>query len=164
MSSSNGRVGEAGSTWLHDRRLVVSGLGSDGRTTIESDSYAPSRTTSAGTHITTLWQSNALPADATAVPSATWPDSMIPPASGVKVVVVTVPPDGERVGFGMHRTDSLDVFTVVSGEVVVVMEDDEVVLNPGDTLVQRAHRHEISNRADYPAVVLITLLGVDSAA
>jgi quercetin dioxygenase-like cupin family protein len=42
---------------------------------------------------------------------------------------------------GMHSEDTLDIVTVVSGEIYVVLEAGETVLREGDTLVMRGAKH-----------------------
>jgi mannose-6-phosphate isomerase-like protein (cupin superfamily) len=59
---------------------------------------------------------------------------------------------------GMHFTETIDLVTVLSGEIYVVLENGETVLRPGDTLVQRGTIHSWSNRTDAPAVILSVML------
>jgi len=37
----------------------------------------------------------------------------------------------------MHRTRSLDYVVVIEGELVLILDDSEVILKPGDVVVQR---------------------------
>ncbi|WKN61056.1 cupin domain-containing protein (plasmid) [Rhodococcus opacus] len=62
---------------------------------------------------------------------------------------------------GMHASDSIDYTFVVSGEIVLELDDDEVVLRPGDCVVQRGTRHAWRNRTDEPAVVAAVLIGAE---
>jgi hypothetical protein len=48
----------------------------------------------------------------------------------------------------MHRTQTLDYVVVIDGEVVLLVDDTEVVLNKGDVVVQRGTDHAWENRAD----------------
>jgi mannose-6-phosphate isomerase-like protein (cupin superfamily) len=64
--------------------------------------------------------------------------------------------DGEQ---GLHLTDTIDILTVISGELCAVLEDAEAVLKPGDTFVQRGTRHTWSNRGDCPVVAIATMVG-----
>jgi|SRR4051812_13711781 len=54
--------------------------------------------------------------------------------------------DPSRPGF--HRTDTVDLVTVVAGEVWLILDDGEVLLEQGDTVVQRGTWHAWSNRSD----------------
>jgi mannose-6-phosphate isomerase-like protein (cupin superfamily) len=48
----------------------------------------------------------------------------------------------------MHRTRTLDYVVVIEGEIVLVLSDSEVVLGPGDVVVQRGTDHAWENRSD----------------
>ncbi len=51
----------------------------------------------------------------------------------------------------MHRTSTLDYVVVLQGEIVLVLDDSEVTLRPGDVVVQRGTDHAWENRASEPA-------------
>ena len=61
---------------------------------------------------------------------------------------------------GMHTTDTIDFEVVLSGQVVLELDDGaETVLRPGDTLVQNGTRHRWSNRGSEPAVLAVFITG-----
>jgi mannose-6-phosphate isomerase-like protein (cupin superfamily) len=61
---------------------------------------------------------------------------------------------------GMHTTDTIDFEVVLSGEVILELDDGaEKVLGPGDTVVQNGTRHRWSNRGTQPAVLAVFLIG-----
>lgn len=61
---------------------------------------------------------------------------------------------------GMHTTDTVDVEVILSGEVVLELDDGaEVSLRPGDTVVQNGTRHAWHNRGDVPVVIAVGLIG-----
>ena len=65
---------------------------------------------------------------------------------------------------GMHTTDTIDFEVVLSGEVILELDDGaEKVLGPGDTVVQNGTRHRWGNRGTEPAVVAVFLIGVHRA-
>jgi uncharacterized cupin superfamily protein len=47
----------------------------------------------------------------------------------------------------MHRTRTLDYVVVIEGELVLILDDSEVVLTPGDVVVQRGTDHAWENRS-----------------
>lgn len=47
----------------------------------------------------------------------------------------------------MHRTRTLDYVVVIEGEIVLILDDSEVVLKPGDVVVQRGTDHAWENRS-----------------
>jgi quercetin dioxygenase-like cupin family protein len=61
---------------------------------------------------------------------------------------------GEKIGF--HSTETVDLMTVLSGRITLVMERGEVVLVPGDCVVQRGTVHGWVNADSVPC----TLIGI----
>ena len=61
---------------------------------------------------------------------------------------------------GMHTTDTIDFEVVLSGEVILELDDGvETVLRPGDTVVQNGTRHRWVNRGTEPAVWAVFMIG-----
>jgi hypothetical protein len=61
---------------------------------------------------------------------------------------------------GMHRTDTVDMEIVLSGEIVLELDDGvEKVLRAGDTNIQNGTRHRWHNRSSEPAVLACFLVG-----
>ena len=57
---------------------------------------------------------------------------------------------------GMHTTDTVDFDFVVSGEVYLELDDGaEVLLKPGDCVVQNGTRHRWNNRSNEPCVIAV---------
>ena len=54
---------------------------------------------------------------------------------------------------GMHQTDTIDIVTVISGEIWAVVETGETLVKAGDTVIQRGTWHAWSNRSDAPCTV-----------
>ena len=57
----------------------------------------------------------------------------------------------------MHRTDTLDCFVVMRGEVYLVSDTDEVLLRAGDTAVVQGVNHAWSNRSNEPVLIAGTM-------
>ena len=65
---------------------------------------------------------------------------------------------------GMHTTDTIDFEVVLSGEVILELDDGvEKVLHPGDTVVQNGTRHRWVNRGTEPAVLAVFITGAHRA-
>ena len=65
---------------------------------------------------------------------------------------------------GMHTTASVDYEFVVSGSVVLELDDGmEVELHPGDTVVQNGTRHAWRNRGEEPCVIVVVLVGAPNS-
>lgn len=59
----------------------------------------------------------------------------------------------------MHFTNSVDYIAVISGEMHMLMEDgEEVLLQPGDCVVQKGVKHAWVNRSDAPCVIAAVLI------
>jgi mannose-6-phosphate isomerase-like protein (cupin superfamily) len=56
-------------------------------------------------------------------------------------------------GPGMHRTETVDLLVVVSGEIDLVLEAETVRLRAGDCVVQRGTWHAWENPGDEPCVI-----------
>ena len=65
----------------------------------------------------------------------------------------------------MHRSDTVDMSFVVSGEIWIELDDGaETLLRTGDTLVQNATIHAWHNRADVPCVMAVAAVGAHRTA
>ena len=170
-------------------RRIVTGHNSDGRSVFLSDGPAPSVYVAPGNpdvSITDIWITEGAPATNLGADDPTeGPLQLLPPMNGTVIRILEIPPDSERdysktkdyfdgmgagTGIlddgsdrhpGMHRTDTVDYIVVLSGEVWALMDDDEVLMRPGDCLVQRGTNHAWSNRSDKPCRFLGVL--VDAA-
>ena len=66
----------------------------------------------------------------------------------------------ERDAPGMHRTPTLDFAIVVTGEIVLELDDGAMVtLRQGDTVVQQGTRHAWRNLGAEPATLSFVMLG-----
>jgi len=58
----------------------------------------------------------------------------------------------------MHRTETIDYGVVISGEIVLVLDNEEVELKAGDAFVQRGTNHAWSNRSTIPCRIAFVLV------
>jgi quercetin dioxygenase-like cupin family protein len=63
-----------------------------------------------------------------------------------------------RLYFEMHRTETIDYGILLSGELWLVLDEDETRLSPGDIVIQRGANHAWSNRTNETARMLFILL------
>ena len=148
-------------------RRVITGTDGGGKSAITSDEPTSSWVERAGgATVMEIWRAEALPARIEGqgtLPGGGVPD---PPPQGLAIRVCTFPPEGEvdpglgREGEipGMHSTETVDVVTVISGELFVVTETGDTLLRPGDSVVQRGTRHAWRNRSDQTAVVVAVMM------
>jgi mannose-6-phosphate isomerase-like protein (cupin superfamily) len=65
---------------------------------------------------------------------------------------------------GMHTTDTIDFEVILSGEVVLELDDGvQTTLHVGDTVVQNGTRHRWSNPGTVPAVIAVFIVGAHRA-
>jgi quercetin dioxygenase-like cupin family protein len=57
-----------------------------------------------------------------------------------------------------HRIDSIYFAVILSGEIDMELDDEEVNLKAGDVLVQRGTIHNWVNRGDKPCVIVLVLI------
>lgn len=168
-------------------RRVVTGHNEAGRSVIISDGICSANAALfiSDFSINEVWTSEGLPADNQSSDAAGPTSVELEPTSGGNIFrIVQFPPDREYIhgidmeaGFSaigesgrasvatfddaphpaMHRTSTLDYIVIISGEIYAVMEEGEVLLRPGDVLVQRGTNHAWSNRGDQICVMAAVL-------
>lgn len=141
-----------------------------------------------GYRLTQLWMTDQTPAPVAneADPTAR-PLKLEPPKNGSVVRIVEFGPEGEwldkidaaatRVSWGaigtdtastnrdgqakhpfMHRTQSVDYCYVLEGEIVLVLDQEEVLMRQGDFAVERGTNHAWANRSGKPCKLLFVLI------
>jgi mannose-6-phosphate isomerase-like protein (cupin superfamily) len=169
-------------------RRVVTGVNSEGNSVFVSDErvagVAPKLLP--GLEFLVLWGQDGTP---TAPQDGTPPPKheYFPPPGGYRVGTFTIPPDStpppegidvqaefadlqarlpglmdhmEPDNPGMHTTTTIDVEYVISGRIVLELDDGATVeLSQGDTVVQNGTRHAWRNPFDEPATLLVVLIG-----
>jgi mannose-6-phosphate isomerase-like protein (cupin superfamily) len=139
-----------------------------------------------GSELHSIWGSDGpvpLPSDGQRPPGPAW----FPPVGGFRFLFFTLAPEtvtpAEDLDFdaasaemkeklpglfellepdspGMHRSDTIDIIHVVSGEVTLELDDGaKVDLRAGDVVVQSGTRHAWHNRADVPCVMTAMNVG-----
>jgi quercetin dioxygenase-like cupin family protein len=105
----------------------------------------------------TLWVTQETPVDNTIAGDRSQTpglgESLQPFPNGLICRALEIPPGA---GFPMHHTDTLDCLTCVRGEIYLVTETDEVLMQPGDTVIIRGVKHAWSNRSSEPCLVVGT--------
>jgi len=124
----------------------------------------------AGRYTTTeLWVSGRAPIVPSRTDSSTGEWALEPPPGGACFRIVEIAPDADadRVADlpshaefqGAHATDTLDYVTILRGEVTLVVGDSEIVLRPGDSVVQQPGvPHDWQNRSGENAIMVGVLL------
>jgi len=58
----------------------------------------------------------------------------------------------------MHRTETVDYAICLKGTMTMLLDDSEVVMHPGDTMIQRGTNHAWANRGDEPCLMAFVLI------
>ena len=166
-------------------RRVVTGHDENGVATVIMDGEAEcvlERPNRPGVALTNLWQNDKSPANMeTHEDPVEGPLVLHPPKNGSVFRIVQFDPEdpevlakldgkaafaemgasanvveGARHPF-MHRTDSLDYSVVLSGEIYMMMDEEEYLLKAGDTVIQQGTNHAWSNRGTEPCLIAFIL-------
>ena len=168
-------------------RRVVTGHDGRGKAVVVSDEQVEPITVSVapGSEFVSLWGSDEPQTypDVGENPSAThW----FPPLGGFRFLFFTVPPEVpaelpedmdaavaemearlpgmlatlDMEDLGMHTSDTTDFVVVLAGELVLELDDGaEVLLGPGDTVIQSGTRHRWRNPGSVQAVAAGAMVG-----
>jgi quercetin dioxygenase-like cupin family protein len=114
-----------------------------------------------GNRASLMWMTDDAPADVNSDEDPAYRSIDIePPERGTVFRVLELMPGKQPY---MHRTDTVDYALVLSGECVMLLDDDEeVVLRAGDVLVQRGTWHGWANRSDQPCRLAFVLVGANA--
>lgn len=156
------------------RRVVTAQLGGQG--VVVSDAVAPDIfRIGSGITVIDLWKTTATPTpleNGRNLPDG-GPLTLAPPPRGTTFRLTDFPPDPEQgidaaaaaeifstLGAGhastaasgapsalMHRTHTIDYGIVLEGEMTLILDKEEVVLRPGDVVIQQGANHSWSNRS-----------------
>ena len=140
-----------------------------------------------GTVFHEVWSTQGMPVVVGNTPDPTLGNLMLPPPKrGTRMRFVDIPPDTEdflKNGAGrmkdafnaigdaaastvkagsphplMHRTESVDYGILISGEIVLILDEGEAVLKPGSVVIQRGTNHAWANRTNETARMLFILI------
>ena len=170
-----------------DIRRVITGHDPDGKSIVMIDEtmtpdlgHVLTPAGQSNVRLSDVWLSGSVP-DSNAGNIDTVKDKVTvePPAGGAVFRILELPPDSERnysqmkeyfekMGAGdrldgqkhpgMHKTKSIDNLIVISGEVWLILDEEEVCLKAGDVCVQRGTLHAWSNRNNKPCLIAAVLL------
>lgn len=116
--------------------------------------------------ISDIWQTSQMPAQFTEenpIENSALPQVI---KNGTYFRYVQIPPDkqlGIETAVGkphplMHQTPSLDYIVILSGEIYLITDTEETMLQAGDIVIQRGTNHAWSNRSDQICLQLAILI------
>jgi quercetin dioxygenase-like cupin family protein len=143
-------------------RLVVTGVNDDKRSTVASDASLLAYKDYPeldGLRISDIWKTTHLPSPLD-IPHAANTHTVGPnidvDLKGFNVRYILFPPHSE---YDLHSTPTIDFAVVLSGQIVAVLEEQEVVLEASDIFVQRATHHGWKNESDEACAMLFFIVG-----
>src|SRR5271165_1873844 len=144
-----------------------------------------------GRGVTFVWSEKQVPvtnADLT-LPEQRGELNVIPTGSGVSFIIMHIPPEAETEsmpneerqsatvpvartfpgaleldtdkGYFMHGTNTMDWLILLSGELTLVLDEEERTLKPFDTVVQAGCNHGWVNRGTVPAVIASAVIAAE---
>jgi hypothetical protein len=154
-------------------RQVVTGHDAKGRAVIARDEQLDAMPIPGLGELVSLWSADE---------PATYPDAgnnpaaptLFPPVGGIRFVIASYSPEFDVVASpptpevhiedgdepGIHRTDTTDFGVILSGNVILELDDGaEVLLSPGDVVVENGTRHRWRVVGDAPATLAVFLIG-----
>lgn len=165
---------DIGSDSLKQLRRIVIGLDKTGKSTIVSDGPSPNTVFD---RVTEIWKTSSVPTHLTDdTDGALGKVEMNPPEGGTIFRYIELPPaapddeqESEREALAdvavdtthhplMHRTRSLDYVVLLSGQAALIVEDQEIAVNPFDVIVQRGANHAWVNRGSEPVMLLAVMI------
>lgn len=149
-------------------RRVVTGHKNGVATIVEDDLVQDVLTHESGFIVSDPWATDSMPVNLEK--SAEIFPELFPKLhpKGTLFRYIVIPPDTESLKYFpptsdaphplMHQTQTVDYIVILSGQLYLVMEDTETLLEPGDIVIQRATSHAWSNRSKEPCIQLAILL------
>lgn len=141
-------------------RRVVTGVNKEGKSCIKWDSEITPVPGRPGFGNIEMWATKKLPAEQTEDDPRDWKLGTSLAGGSVFRLAEYQP----NVAVRWHRTDSVDYAICLSGEMVMQMEEGEVILKPGDVVVQRGTMHNWKVHGDKPCVMAFILIATEGGA
>jgi mannose-6-phosphate isomerase-like protein (cupin superfamily) len=153
------RARTADGKWTRIRRVVTS-EDAAGKGFVLADGEPTNAFELNGTRIVRLWETPAVPAalplkaDAGATAGNAYREGF----RGTSFYVAELPGGARAASIPMHKNLTLDYMAILSGRIVFRIEEREVELAAGDTLVQGGNLHSWINRWDEPCLLLFVVV------
>ena len=150
-------------------RRIVTGHDANGKAVVESDERITAVSRRIGANITgcEMWSTDHMPVDNSEEAGAAQRGGFVKrynyvgTGQGTAFRITEWAPGHARF---THRTETVDYAILLSGEIDLELENDEVVhLKPGDVVIQRGTTHTWVNRGSVPAVTAFILIDAKPA-
>jgi mannose-6-phosphate isomerase-like protein (cupin superfamily) len=145
--------------WTRIRRVVTS-EDALGKALLLADGEPTNSFELGGTRVSRLWEIPGMPARIPLSGDAgtTAGNAYRPEFTGTSFYVCEIP-GGERAPkIALHRVSTVDYMAILSGRLVYQIDDREIELGPGDTIVQGGTNHTWINRWKEPCLLLFVVV------
>ena len=160
VSPTPSRARTADGKWTRIRRVVTS-EDAAGKGFVLADGEPGNAFELNGTRIVRLWETGGgarrrcrCIADAGATAGNAYREGF----RGTSFYVAELPGGARAPSIPMHRNTTLDYMAILSGRIVFKVDDREIELAAGDTLVQGGNLHTWINRWDEPCLLLFVVV------
>jgi quercetin dioxygenase-like cupin family protein len=140
-------------------RRIVTGHDENGKSMVKWDTEIESQPGRPGFENIPLWATDTLPARLTEEDPNDW-ELGVSLENGSVLRMARYEPG---VAGRWHRTDTIDYGIVLSGELWMELDKEEVHLKPGNVVIQRGTIHNWQNRGTEPCIVAFILLATEGA-
>ena len=138
-------------------RRVVTEKNENGKSMVKWDSKIESRPGRSGLEYALLWATDSLPVHLTDEDPNTW-EFGISLANGSVFRISRFEPGVAEL---WHRTDTVDYGIVLTGEIWMQLDEEDVHLKKGDVVIQRSTIHNWVNRGTEPCLVAFILIATE---
>lgn len=140
-----------------ETRRIVTAINAAGKSVVGSDEIVPSVPGRFDARVARYdpWSTDRTPAlldgpDPTKAPGTTTPKPF-----GTIFRILEIPPGNDT---EKHKTDTIDYYIILKGELYMTMDVGEVLCREGDVIVQRSTNHGWDNRSGKPAIFAEVLI------
>ena len=138
-------------------RRIVTTNDSEGKSCVKWDSKVEAVPGRVGFARFPMWATKKLPAEFTEDDPGRWEIGTTISGGSVFRLIRYEPGVAER----WHQTDSIDYAIVISGEIDMQLDKEEVHLKAGDVVIQRGTLHNWVNRGSEPCLILFVLISIE---
>ena len=144
--------------FTHTVRRVLTSENPDGKSFIMADGEPEDVLILNGCRMVRLWQTGTAP---TTVPAqndviAAGLGPLPQPFTGTRFYTAELP---AGTNIPLHQGDSIDYIAVLKGQLTLVLETGETLLNQGDVVVQAGNMHAWENRTTQACVIMVCVVG-----
>jgi quercetin dioxygenase-like cupin family protein len=144
-------------------RRVLTSVNNDGKSYVMADNEPADVLILNGCRMVRLWQTDEVPttvpakSDVTAQGLGRMPQQF----SGTRFYTAELPPG---IKIPLHKGDTVDYIAVIKGQLTLGLETTELLLNPGDSVVQTGNMHAWENRGSISCLIMVCVVGATRAA